>query len=280
MNIDLRNASKGVKIYNGNMIKKSIFLISCIIFLTSCTKSYSTIDSNLQTKVDSILQNKISEINAVSGQAIVMDIQTNEIKAMVGNGQKQPSSLMRAVSIHKALATGKVHLSDTVDTEQGIAIINGDTIKDHNWHRGGYGKITLKQGLASESEIAVSKALQMAGVETVDSLVTPLEMLKLFNGIIKNDSLKSAFRYCITDGLGKQASSDKVEVAGLSGRNIVSKDNPEKPEYAVEFIGYFPADAPKYSIIVSMNKIGLPASGGLMAGSVFKDIVESMNLNH
>ena len=251
------------------ILKNSLFNILTILLLSSsCTKPNSTIDLNLQTKVDSILQLKMSEINAISGQTIVMDMEGN-IKAMVGNGQKQVSSLMHTVSLHKALETGKVHLSDTVDTEEGIAIINGDTIKDHNWHRGGYGKITLKQGLACESKIAVAKALQIAGVEAVDSLVTPLEMLKLFNGIIKNDSLKSAFRYSITDGLGKPASSDKVEVAGFSGRRIISEE-----EYAVEFIGYFPADEPKYSIIVSMNKIGLPASGGLMAGSVFREIVE------
>ena len=251
------------------ILKNSLFNILTILLLSSsCTKPNSTIDLNLQTKVDSILQLKMSEINAISGQTIVMDMEGN-IKAMVGNGQKQVSSLMHTVSLHKALETGKVHLSDTVDTEEGIAIINGDTIKDHNWHRGGYGKITLKQGLACESKIAVAKALQIAGVEAVDSLVTPLEMLKLFNGIIKNDSLKSAFRYSITDGLGKPASSDKVEVAGFSGRRIISEE-----EYAVEFIGYFPADEPKYSIIVSMNKIGFPASGGLMAGSVFREIVE------
>ncbi len=254
------------------MIRKSIFLIGCII-MASCSKLTATIDPDLQTKVDSILQNKMSEINAISGQAIVMDIQTGEVKAIVGNGQKQPSSLMRTVSIHKALETGKVHLSDTVDTEEGTAIINGDTIFDHNWHRGGYGKITLKQGLAFNSNIAVAKAAQMAGVKMVDTLVTPLEMLKLFNGIIKNDSLKSALRYYITDGLGRQASSEKVEVAGFSGRTTISDENPEKLENAVDFIGYFPADKPKYSIIVSMNKIGLPASGGLMAGNVFKEIV-------
>lgn len=270
---DLRNALKVVKNTN-DMIRKGIYIICCII-MASCNKSTLSIDSKLQTKVDSILQLKMSEINATSGQAIVMDM-TGNIKAMVGNGQKQPSSLMRTVFLHEALETGKVHLSDTVDTEEGVAIINGDTIKDHNWLRGGYGKITLKQGLACNSSIAVAKATQMAGVESVDSLVTPLEMLKLINGTIKNDSLKSALRYYITDGLGQQASSEKVEVAGFSGRRTIS----EKPEYAVEFIGYFPADEPKYSIIVSMNKIGLPASGGLMAGSVFKDIVESMNLNH
>lgn len=257
------------------MSKFNIFILGLFSTLLSCNKPASSIDLTLQTKVDSILQLKLSEINAISGQAIVMDMGGN-IKAMVGNGQKQSSSLMRPISLHKALETDKVHLSDTVDTEEGIAIINGDTIKDHNWHRGGYGKITLKQGLACNSSIAVAKATQMAGVEAIDSLVTPLEMLKLFNGIIKNDSLKSALRYYITDGLGKQASSDKVEVAGFSGRSTISVDNSEKPEYAVEFIGYFPADEPKYSIIVSMNKVGLPASGGLMAGSVFKDIVDCM----
>ena len=255
---------------------KRILLLGYIATMIACTPTkQSTIETTLQTKVDSILQNKMSEINAISGQAIVMDMEGN-IKAMVGNSKKQLSSLMRTISLHNALETGKVHLSDTVDTEEGIAVINGDTIKDHNWHRGGYGKITLKQGLACNSSIAVAKATQMAGVETVDSLVTPLEMLKLFNGIIKNDSLKSALRYYITDGLGKQASSEKTEVAGFSGRSTISVDISEKPEYAVEFIGYFPADAPKYSIIVSMNKVGLPASGGLMAGSVFKDIVDCM----
>ena len=257
---------------------KFLFLAFIALTIISCNNNSkkSTIDTTLQKKVDSLLQNKMSEIGAISGQAIVMDIQKGEIKAMVGNGKKQSSSLMRAVSINKALDTGKVLLSDSVDTENGVVILNGDTILDHNWHRGGYGRITLKKGLACESEIAVRLALDATGVEAVDSLVTPLEMLKLFNDIIKNDSLKSAFRYCVTEGLGRPASTDKIEVAGLSGRNVVSKANPEKPEYAVEFIGYFPAYEPKYSIIVSMNKIGFPASGGLMAGSVFSEIVNCM----
>jgi cell division protein FtsI (penicillin-binding protein 3) len=218
----------------------------------------------------------MSEIGAISGQAIVMEVQTGEIKAMVGNANSQESGLIRTASLLAALETGKIKLSDTIDVGEGVYMVHNRELLDHNWHRGGYGKITLKQGLACNSNIAIAKATQMAGVEAVDSLVTPLEMLKLFNSIIKNDSLKSALRYYITDGLGKQASSDKVEVAGFSGRSTISVDNSEKPEYAVEFIGYFPANAPKYSIIVSMNKKGLPASGGLMAGSVFKDIVDCM----
>ena len=56
---------------------------------------------------------------------------------------------------------------------------------------------------------------------------------------------------------------------------IVSTDN-GSIEYAVEFCGYFPTGNPKYSIIVSINKTGLPASGGLMAGDVFRKIVNNI----
>ena len=41
--------------------------------MIACTPTkQSTIDTTLQTKVDSILHNKMSEINDISGQAIVM----------------------------------------------------------------------------------------------------------------------------------------------------------------------------------------------------------------
>ena len=42
----------------------------------------------------------------------------------------------------------------------------------------------------------------------------------------------------------------------------------------VSFAEYFPADKPQYSCIVSIRKPGLPASGGMMAGSVFGKIAE------
>ena len=79
--------------------KYSRLVLTLIIMLAlaSCIKPTSTIDPDLQSNVDSILQLKMSEINAISGQAIVMDM-TGNIKAMVGNGQKQPSSLMRTIS--------------------------------------------------------------------------------------------------------------------------------------------------------------------------------------
>jgi len=263
------------------------------------------IDSTLQVKATSILENKLSELNALSGQAIVMEVQTGHIKAMVGlerqdSADYQPcenfsqaheSALIQPISILAALEAGKIKLTDTVDVGDGIYICKGDTIKDHNWHRGGYGKITIKQGLASSSEIAVYKAMEMAfngytqayydQLKDMDmsNLDTPLQMLTAYNSIANNknnqaniDSLKQALKYVVTDGLGQPAKSDKVQVAGKTGTVQL-----EDGSYIVEFCGYFPANAPQYSIIVSIYKEELPASGGLMAGDVFRQIVDYMN---
>ena len=74
-------------------MKKILILISIIISFASCniknnsTNSVSTVDSTLQIKVDSILQNRLSELNATAGQVIVMEVQTGEIKASAGTEQ-------------------------------------------------------------------------------------------------------------------------------------------------------------------------------------------------
>ena len=47
-------------------------------------KSNSAIDSTLQTSATAILESKLSELNAQSGQVIVMEVQTGQIKALVG----------------------------------------------------------------------------------------------------------------------------------------------------------------------------------------------------
>ena len=85
----------------------------------------------------------------------------------------------------------------------------------------------------------------------------------------------------VTIGLGKPGNSDKVNVAGTTGGATVS-DNKDDSEgsvyttYVAEFCGYFPIEKPEYTIIVLINKMGLPSSSGLMAGSVFKEIVDYM----
>ena len=349
-------------------------LLKCtilIVVLCSCqsrqqvTAPISTIDSTLQTNVTAILESKLSEINAQSGQVIVMEVQSGQIKALVGLTRKdstnyqpcenfsvwQSTGLMHPISLLAALETGKVKLSDKVDTGNGIYQVHGRELKDHNWHRGGYGELTVQEGLTVNSNIATYKSIEKVFGNDVQAyftlldkmsygkpdsiigktnlqpayfvtpkdnnwtktafawfcigynqLISPIQTLTFYNAIANNgrmvqpqlykdsvvvinpqiaskasiDSLKQALAFNITDGLGQPAKSDKVLVAGMQGTSSLStNEDSTKDMYAVEFCGYFPADNPKYSIIVSINKTGLPASGGLMAGDVFRKIVDN-----
>ena len=345
-------------------MKGRLLISTIMIGLVSCqskqqvTAPISTIDSTLQTNVTAILESKLSEINAQSGQVIVMEVQSGQIKALVGLTRKdstnyqscenfsvwQSTGLMHPISLLAALETGKVKLSDKVDTGNGIYQIHGRELKDHNWHRGGYGEISIKQGLASSSNIAVYKTMEkafgnnaqayfnllnnmsygkpdsIAGIANLkpayfvtpkdsgwsdtafawfcigyNQTITPIQMLTFYNAIANSgkmvqpqlykdsttvinpqivsqaniDSLKQALEYAVTDGLGQPTKSDKIQIAGETGTVQLENGN-----YIVEFCGYFPANAPQYSIIVSIHKDGLPASGGLMAGDVFRQITE------
>ena len=342
---------------------KNEFIALIILFLlVSCqsrqqvTENISTIDSILQVNVTSLLENKLSELDALSGQAIVMEVQSGQIKALVGLTRKdstnyqpcenfsvwQSTGLVHPISLLAALETGKVKLSDKVDTGNGIYQVHGRELKDHNWHRGGYGELTVQEGLAASSNIAIYKTMEKAfannpqsyfdllanmsygkpdsinGIASLqpykiteknitwncigyEQLISPIQVLTFYNAIANNgkmvqpqlykdsvvvinpqiankaniDSLKLALAYNVTDGLGQPAKSDKTTVAGKQGTIIVSTDN-GNTMYAVEFCGYFPTGNPKYSVIVSINKTGLPASGGLMAGDVFRKIVNNI----
>lgn len=146
-------------------MKNTIILLISIATFIACakqkTKQVSTIDSTLQVKVDSILQNKLSELDAAIGQVIVMEVQTGEIKASVGSDSiLQESGLVRIASLLAALETKAVKLSDTIDVADGVLAIGKDTLCDHNWHRGGYGKITVEQGFGVASNITNYKIVK------------------------------------------------------------------------------------------------------------------------
>ena len=292
------------------IMKKTFAIVGCIVTITACTptqqkveQSSTTIDSTLQIKIDSILQNKLSELDATFGQIIVMEVQTGEIKASAGTEPKpQESGLIRTASLLAALETKTVQLSDTVDVGNGILAIGKDTLLDHNWYKGGYGKISIQQGFGFSSNIAnykiarhtfkdaqaFAKALAKYGYQVKDTnlvynpsgygvLTTPLQNLTFYDAIAQGaisdkmavNDIKQALEYTVTDGLAKPAMSDEVKIAGATGTMQLPNG-----QYAVEFCGYFPADNPQYSVIVSINKKDKPASGGLMAGTVFKQIAE------
>ena len=330
----------------------------------------STISPALQYVADSLLNDKLTEINGLQGQVIIMNVQTGEILAMAGRernfeGKFQPcqnfayqqelGALTMTVSLLVGLESGKAHLSDVVDTGNGVWQIDDDRImKDHNWRRGGYGEVTLDRALGGSSNIGISKTIwslfkgheqdyfnkldsmsfgQPSSIEGIDGLrpsiynspkdsdwvnkdilwsaigynrkIAPIQMLTFYNAIANNGKMvkptlvpgtaevvneqiakkenialmQQTLEHVVSQGLGHRAGSAKILVAGKTGTSQVNEyyegDNAVS-EYQVAFCGFFPANKPKYSMIVSLNKIGLPASGGGMAGDAFHNIVEWM----
>lgn len=73
------------------------------------TEQVSTTDSNLQVKVASIIERKLQEFGAQSGQVIVMDVQTGQVTASYGKDLTAPyrSGLVRLATLLAAIETGR-----------------------------------------------------------------------------------------------------------------------------------------------------------------------------
>ena len=76
-------------------------------------------------------------------------------------------------------------------------------------------------------------------------------------------------------GLGRQAGSPDFLVAGKTGTaQIASGGQLTGGGHQLSFCGFFPADAPKYTCIVSVQTTGGLISGGGVAGVVFGEIAK------
>ena len=340
----------------------------------------STIDVDMQDICEKALVDKLYELNAMVGVAVLMEVKTGEVKAIVnmskGNDGKyyemrnnaisdmmEPGSTFKTASIMVALEDGKVQPDTQIDTGNGVKMMHGRPMKDHNWNRGGYGVIDVTKILEVSSNVGVSAIidqyyhdnpqkfvdglkrlgiteplhLQIAGegkpnikgpgeryfAKTTlpwmsigyETQVPPLNILTFYNAIANDgvmvrpkfvkaavkdgqiikeypteiirekiasestlEKIRVILEKVVSEGLAKPAGSKQFAVAGKTGTAQISQGaagyTAGGRKYLVSFCGYFPADAPKYSLIVSIQKPGLPASGGLMAGSVFSKIAE------
>lgn len=90
--------------------------------------------------------------------------------------------------------------------------------------------------------------------------------------------IRQAMRRVITEGTGKRAATNLVEVAGKTGTaQVAGKGGYAPGKYVGSFIGFWPYEDPKYLMLIA---IGEPSSGryygGDVAAPVFKSIVEEM----
>ncbi|MDR2683530.1 MAG: transpeptidase family protein [Dysgonamonadaceae bacterium] len=138
----------------------------------------STIDIHIQDITEKALVDKLREIDAESGTAVVMETATGEVKAITNMGRiregvwgetknyavsdlSEPGSTFKVVSMMVALEDGLVHPDDLVDTGNGIQMVAGHELRDHNAPRG-YGMITAARSIRYSSNIGVAKLILQA----------------------------------------------------------------------------------------------------------------------
>ena len=108
------------------------------------TDVVTTIDVGMQDLAEQALIEGLKKWDASMGVTILMEVKTGDIKAIV--------NMRRLV----ALDDGVVDTSYVIHTGCGILNMHGAKMKDHNWHRGGYGDINVARALEVSSNIGVS----------------------------------------------------------------------------------------------------------------------------
>ena len=138
----------------------------------------TTIDVSMQDLAERALIDELKEVNGNVGVAIVMEVATGDVKAIVNmdkceDGEYrevknhavsdllEPGSVFKTASIMTILDDGLVDTTYTVETGGGVWNMYGRDMKDHNWRRGGYGTLTLPWTLKYSSNVGVSRIIDL-----------------------------------------------------------------------------------------------------------------------
>ena len=347
----------------------------------------TTIDVGMQDLAERAVIDELKEIDGNVGVAIVMEVATGDVKAIV-NMEKckvgeeityrelknhavsdllEPGSVFKTASLMVTLDDGMCDTTKRVETGGGVWPMYGRNMKDHNWHRGGYGTLTFSQTLHFSSNIGVSRIVDeyyhnkpekfVEGIYRTgladdlriplkgssaarirmpkkdktgrywsnwsntalpwmsigyETQIPPISTLTFYNAIANNGrmmrprfvskvvkdgevvmefppevmrehiakpatikTMQTMLEHVVTAGTGKKAGSTAFRVAGKTGTAQIWTASGKTTSYLLSFAGFFPADAPRYSCIVCIQKSGTPASGG-MSALVFHNIAEGI----
>ncbi len=135
----------------------------------------TTIDVNLQDVAENALRKQLIKHKARMGCAVLMQVQTGDIKAIANlsynpsNGEYdevynmavgkkyEPGSTFKLASIIAVLEDHKVKLSDTISVGKGYAVYYGRTLRDV--HAMGDGRITVREAFEHSSNVGISKII-------------------------------------------------------------------------------------------------------------------------
>lgn len=216
---------------------------------------------------------------------------------------EEQSVMMAGPTYLALLSSGKISSDAIIDTGFGIY----KDVKDHYWSRGGYGKLTLEQALGYRSLVAFTKAREAVyGNQTtlLDNKISEylagmpdnaMGMLTFYNAvanggrmvelqtegddvIVLNEqiaepthiaTLQNGLERAVKQGLFRKAGRSYTSVSAC-GRTFYTEGNNRR----MELCGYFPADNPMYTIMVVLEKNGIPASAGGMCGPIMANTID------
>lgn len=138
----------------------------------------TTLDVNIQDVAETALLRQLIDRNAEFGSVIVMEVKTGQIKAIAnlqknksGNsygenynfaigdqGNTEPGSTFKLLSMLALLEENKISLNDKVETGTGAHKFYDRIMRDAK--NGGYGTITVREAFEKSSNVAISKLVE------------------------------------------------------------------------------------------------------------------------
>ena len=246
-------------------------------------------------------RNMMLETDGIYGQIAVIDATTSEVLAWASL-EKQlddecdwcgdmvyvpfknkicTTDIIVPFMAAKCLEVSNTPLDKMVDIGCGILEVNDSLqIRDHNWRRGGYGKVTFGKALLMMSRIGMYKAfMSMPNVtdlweEACDTIhkSNAIELAMTFNQMYHQ---KSSLGYVkkIANGIFEETGIQHrlaprgIKLAGMY--NILQCEDNNRSSDEFTFVGCFPADNPKYTIsMVVVRPHKLPATIGMLSKEV------------
>ena len=114
-----------------------------------------------------------------------------------------------------------------------------------------------------------NKTIKKYNTEVINPKICTQETLNKVKAILEN---------VVKKGTGSKLYSKDFSMAGKTGTAQVGYKDKSKMYYASSFVGYFPANEPKYSCIIVVHKPNVATGyyGGDVAGPVFKRIAQKI----
>lgn len=137
----------------------------------------TTLNVDIQDIAERALYDKLTETKAESGTAIVMEVATGEIKALVnldrisdgvyGEGNpnafsymSEPGSTFKTISLMIALEDGVVTPDEEFHVGNGLFQYGKKVVRDHDWRKGqDRGNVSVRQGMYSSLNTVIAKMI-------------------------------------------------------------------------------------------------------------------------